>query len=112
MPMVHVAAKSFFDATLRSTRFHQFDAVYHEGPPPGCTAARSDCADSCIFMLQHLVVSFTAACLLECHGNKTKDDPAYPTWRFTPSLRHASPSGAFLELSEAQRSKQSRKSRS
>eukprot|EP00439_Symbiodinium_sp_Y106_P076389 s1420_g15.t1 len=63
MPMVHVAAKSFFDATLRSTRFHQFDAVYHEGPPPGCT-----------------------------------DDPAYPTWRFTPSLRHASPSGAFLEL--------------
>ncbi|CAE7554369.1 unnamed protein product [Symbiodinium natans] len=65
MPMVHVAARSFFDATLRSARFHQFDAVYHEGPPPGCT-----------------------------------EDPAYPTWRFTPSLRHASLSGAFLELSE------------
>ena len=40
MPMVHVAARSFFDATLRSARFHQFDAVYHEGPPPGCTDAR------------------------------------------------------------------------
>ncbi|CAE7558125.1 unnamed protein product [Symbiodinium pilosum] len=63
MPMVHVAARSFFDATLRSPRFHQFDGIYHEGPPPGCT-----------------------------------DDPSYPTWRFTPSLRHASPSGAFLEL--------------
>eukprot|EP00435_Cladocopium_sp_Y103_P072557 s34_g40.t1 len=31
MPMVHVAVKDFFTSTLRSQRFHQFDAIYHEG---------------------------------------------------------------------------------
>ena len=94
MPMVHVAARSFFDATLRSPRFHNFDAIYHEGPPPGCTAAGLNSSlDTNWDSLGCRLGSVTVA----------EDDPAYPTWRFTPSLRHASPSGAFLELPEAQR---------
>ncbi|CAK0871677.1 unnamed protein product, partial [Prorocentrum cordatum] len=37
MPMVHVAVRSLFEATLRSERFARFQVVLHEGPAPGCT---------------------------------------------------------------------------
>lgn len=37
MPMAHLAARSFFESTIRSQRFRRFEVVLHEGPAPGCT---------------------------------------------------------------------------
>lgn len=37
MPMVHIATGGFYANTVRSPRLNLFDAVFHEGSPPGCT---------------------------------------------------------------------------
>lgn len=38
MPMVHIADRAFYAATVRSDRFSRFDTIFHEGPAPGCTS--------------------------------------------------------------------------